>query len=76
MLTDSNDSKSSRTDTYRYQWMPAVPLRGDTDALTVNWLMIEIVSAAGKVTYRNSFVTDLAVDRDTVVALAACGRAR
>ena len=62
--------------TYRYQWMCAVPLRGDTDAMNVNWLMIEIVSAAGKVTYRNSFVTDLAVDRDTVVALAACGRAR
>ena len=77
--------------TDRYQWMSAVPLRGDTDALNVNWLMIEIVSAAGKVTYRNSFVTssfgnagvpptkretDLPVDRDTVVALAACGRAR
>ena len=27
-------------------------------------------------TYRHSCVTDLAVDRDTVVALAACGRAR
>jgi hypothetical protein len=39
--------------TYRYQWMSAVPLRGDSDALSVNWLMIEIVSAAGKVTYRN-----------------------
>ena len=62
--------------TYRYQWMPEVPLRGDTDALTVNWLMIEIVSAAGKVTYRNSFVTDLPAKRDTVAELAACGRAR
>jgi hypothetical protein len=62
--------------TYRYQWMCAVPLRGDSDAMTVNWLMIEIVNAAGKVTYRNSFVTDLPVDRATVVELAACGRAR
>jgi hypothetical protein len=35
-----------------------------------------ITNAAGKLTYRNSFVTDLPVDRNTVVQLAACGRAR
>jgi hypothetical protein len=43
--------------------------------MTVNWLMIEIRNPAGAVTYRNSFITDLPVDR-TVVDLAACGRAR
>src|SRR3954463_1753873 len=59
---------------YRYRWLSDVPLRGD--ALVVNWLMIEIVNAAGEVTYRNSFVTDLDVGHDTVVELAACGRAR
>ncbi len=46
---------------YRYRWLCDVPLRGDAEALTVNWLMIEIVNAAGAVTYRNSFITDLAV---------------
>src|SRR4051812_35848910 len=61
---------------YRYRWLSDVPLRGDADALIVNWLMIEIVNAAGEVTYRNSFVTDLDVGHDTVVELAACGRAR
>src|SRR5918995_3699297 len=61
---------------YRYRWLSDVPLRGDAEALTVNWLMIEIVNAAGEVTYRNSFVTDLDVGPDTVVELAACGRAR
>ena len=44
--------------------------------MTVNWLMIEIVNAAGTVTYRNSFITDLPVGPDTVAELAACGRAR
>ena len=29
-----------------------------------------------RVTYRNSFITDLPVNRDTVAELAACGRAR
>ena len=33
-------------------------------------------SSIGKVTYRNSFVTDLAVTKDNVAELAACGRAR
>ena len=37
---------------------------------------IEVHNAAGKATYRNSFVTDLDVNPDTVVELAACGRAR
>jgi Transglutaminase-like superfamily len=53
-----------------------VPLRDGADAMTVNWLMIEIRNPAGAVTYRNSFITDLPVGRDTVVELAACGRAR
>ena len=53
-----------------------MPLRNGADALSVNWLSIEIVNPAGKVTYRNNFVTDLAVDRDNVAELAACGRAR
>jgi len=62
--------------TYTCRWLCDVPLRADADAMTVNWLMIEIRNAAGEVTYRNSFITDLPVDRDTVVELAACGRAR
>src|SRR4051794_17595182 len=53
-----------------------VPLRGDEEALTVNWLQIEILDAAGAVTYRNSFVTDLPVDASSVAELAAGGRAR
>ena len=44
--------------------------------MMVNWLEIEIVDPAGKTTYRNSFVTDLAVTKENVAELAACGRAR
>jgi hypothetical protein len=51
-------------------------LRDGDDAMIVNWLSIEIINPAGEVTYRNSFITDLAVDRDSVADLAACGRAR
>jgi hypothetical protein len=62
--------------THTYRWLCDVPLRDGADAMTVNWLMIEIRNAAGEVTYRNSFITDLPTDRDTVVELAACARAR
>jgi len=62
--------------TYTYRWLCDVPLRDGADAMAVNWLTIEIRNAAGELTYRNSFITDLPVDRDTVVELAACGRAR
>ncbi|MDJ0611990.1 MAG: ISNCY family transposase [Kiloniellales bacterium] len=61
---------------HRYRWMEGVPLRDSKDALLVNWLEIEIAKPNGKVTYRNSFVTDLPVNRQTVADLAACGRAR
>jgi hypothetical protein len=53
-----------------------LPLRDGKDAMRVNWLAIEITGPDGQVTYRNSFITDLAVDRHTVVELIACGRAR
>ena len=62
--------------THRYRWLEAVPLRGGADAMLVNWLEIEIVDATGKVTYRNSFITDLPVSAANVAELAACGRAR
>ena len=42
----------------------------------MNWLEIEITNPKGKITYRNTLITDLPVTRETVVELAACGRAR
>ena len=62
--------------THRYRWLEGVPLRDGKDAMLVNWLEIEIVDAAGKTTYRNSFVTNLPVSGTNVAELAACGRAR
>jgi hypothetical protein len=61
---------------HRYRWLADVPLRAGNDAMTVNWFAIEIINPNGETTYRNSFVTHLAVGSDTVVELAACRRAR
>ena len=62
--------------TYRYRWLCDVPLRDGDQALSVNWLSIEILDPTGQLTYRNSFITDLPVDAGNVAELAACGRAR
>lgn len=61
---------------HRYRWLCDLPLRDGKDAMTVNWFEIEILDASGEVTYRNSFVTDLLVNADTVAELTECGRAR
>jgi hypothetical protein len=68
--------KGRRFQTHRYRWLEGVPIRDGKDALLVNWLEIEIVNAAGKVTYRNSWVTSLPVGEENVAELAAAGRAR
>ena len=62
--------------THRYQWVNGVPLNGTRDAGTVNFFRYQLVNKAGKVTYRNSWVTDIAVDSDNVVTLVKGGRAR
>jgi hypothetical protein len=68
--------QGARFVTHRYRWLEDVPLRDGKDAMIVNWLEIEIVDPSGRTTYRNSFVTDLAVGKHNVAELAACGRAR
>jgi hypothetical protein len=45
--------------TYTWRWMLGLPIRDGKDALDVNWPEITIRDSNGKITYRNSFVTDL-----------------
>ena len=67
-----SDSKGRR---HIYRWINHVPLNGSRDADMVNffeyWLQV-----GQKVTYHNSWVTDLAVSKDNVVEMVLSGRAR
>ena len=74
--TEQKIKQGRRFVTHRYRWLEGVPIRDGKDALIVNWLEIEISDAGGKVIYRNSFVTDLAVNENNVAELASCARAR
>jgi hypothetical protein len=62
---------------YRYRWYNGVELRAEQPTLTVNYLSLEIWNKEkGKATYRNSWVTDLAIDEKNVVEMVQCARAR
>jgi hypothetical protein len=67
------DEKGRR---HRYQWVNQVPLNGTKDADLVNFFQYQLVAKNGKVTYKNSWVTDIQVDENNVVTLVKGGRAR
>ena len=59
-----------------YQFINHVPLRDSDDALQVNWCELTTTDAAGKVVYRNSFITDHLISHDNLIELVKAGRAR
>ncbi|MDP2644391.1 MAG: hypothetical protein Q8P24_05590 [Desulfobacterales bacterium] len=60
---------------HRYEWVSDVPLNGAKNASQVNFFQYRIVDGE-KVTYRNSWVTDIAIDQNNIVMLVKAGRAR
>ena len=68
--------RRNTTDTFRYRWIEAVPLRDGKDAMLVNWIGCEIVDAKGRVTYSGAWITSLPVSKQNVAEIVACARAR
>lgn len=62
--------------THRYRWKNAVPLHGEAHAVNVNFLEYHLINAQGKVTYRNSWVTDFPVSEHNIISLVRAGRCR
>ena len=58
-----------------YEWINGVPLNGNEDAPSVNWLSCELHDK-GKRTYHNAWVSDFSVDEKNVEELARIGRCR
>lgn len=48
----------------------------DKDALTVNWIDVEITMPNGKTTYHSSFITSLVPSKKNIAEMVACARAR
>ena len=66
--------KVEETDTYRY--LNGVPLRDSNDALLVNWCEVTVSRPDGKVTYKNSCVTNHPLSAENVAEVVLSGRAR
>lgn len=68
--------KSNRWEHHHYRWANDVPLTDSDDALRVNWCELTVTDAQGKVSYRNSWITDWQINAKNVAGLVAAGRAR
>jgi len=66
------DAKNRR---HRYRWVNQVPINGSEKADDVNFFQYQLV-VNGKVTYQNTWVTDIGVDADNIVELVKAGRSR
>lgn len=61
---------------HRYTYKHQVPLNGQENAPLVNYIHYELINDKGKVTYKNSWVSSLDVNDDTVAQIAQAGRCR
>jgi len=68
--------KSNRWEQHHYRWANGVPLTDSDAALKVNWCDVTVTDDAGKILYRNAFITDWQISAGNVAGLVAAGRAR
>jgi len=62
---------------WTYRFLNGVPLRGDDEALSVNWCDLQIThEGTGEILYGNEWVTSLALEEENTPEVVACGRAR
>lgn len=61
---------------HSYQWILGIPLNGTKNADHVNFFQYRITHKKGKITYKNSWVTDLPISRENIQSLVKGGRAR
>jgi hypothetical protein len=70
------ETKDLKGKKYVYEWINQVPLNGSETADDVNFFQFKIINKAGKVTYKNSWVTDIPINRSNITDLVKGGRAR
>lgn len=68
--------RGAKWEYYAYRFANQVPLAEGEDALKVNWCELTVTDGAGKVLYRNGWVTDFKITEANVAAIVATARAR
>jgi hypothetical protein len=69
-------SGKNRGQVTRLRFINNVPLNGNKDTLSVNWIGVEVTDRNGNNGYQGAFVTNIEVTAETVASLAEAGRAR
>jgi len=62
--------------THIYTWQNTVPLHGGEKAIEVNWFQYQLKNKQGKITYTNSWVTDIEITVNNVEHMTKAGRCR
>ena len=62
--------------THIYTWQNKVPLHGGANAIEVNWFQYQLKNKQGKITYTNSWVTDIEITANNVEKMTKAGRCR
>jgi len=76
-ITHTIGKKVKKKKTYIYKWINSVPLNGREDTLWVNYFELSIYDTeSDKITYYNSWITDISITGDNIVELVKGARAR
>ena len=67
-----NDVKGRR---HQYEWINNMPLNGKENSPWVNYFEYRLINN-GKITYHNSWVTDIEISKDNIRDLVRAGRSR
>ena len=62
--------------THIYTGQSKVPLHGGANAIEVNWFQYPLKNKQGKITYTNSWVTDIEITANNVEKMTKAGRCR
>jgi hypothetical protein len=62
--------------THHYRWQNKIPLHGEAKAIHVNFFEYQMTNTKGKITYRNSWVTDVTISQQNIQRLTQAGRCR
>ncbi len=65
-----------KTEIHTYRYANKLPIRDTDDALMVNWCELTIRDEAGKILYKNAFITDHTITARNVTSIVRSGRAR
>ena len=74
--TPSFNYKDERGRTHYYRWQNKVPLSGREDSIETNYIEYQLKNESGKITYKNSWVSDMEITKENAIEMVNAGRCR